>query len=595
MQPVPIDTCFNPVRVPRGDGFIYVPCGSCPACHKSFHSKWRNRLDHAIKSHASTLFITLTYSNEHLPLCEIDPTTNDIISVTHTKFKRGTSCKYERVDITDSFLNQDVTFPYIFNDLDINELPHFVVSRLDNHVVFDTESRFAVCLRKDIQDFLKRLRIILSRNSSLADYDTSFTYFICSEYGPETFRPHYHGLLFFNDPYIASLCQSCYVHESWRKSNLSSDALEKECQFVSFGKGASSYSSKYVTCDDVLPSFLSNKFFKQFHVSSHSEPIGSTCLPFSAVSHTVRETDLLYNEVIKDKDTGEFITVRLPYPSSFWSRYFPKFLFHGNLSLSILSQLYARIFSLPLHKSPPNRIKEFNSLFCIGEIRHTSPIEYGLRHKEITYYWSALGALRPWDLFPVGRGNNDIIYRVTYTDALPHLLSHPDFIDLFLFGIPQNRTVVNKILKLRLAALNSDDNWCYSYKDYMEHFYLYMTKTFTNSLSKFYDNFTTNFPSTSFTPETIQQYYPSFYNSLPKELSAFNQSDFFKVEDILFYNFGLSVESLYDDDGNLLTFDYYNSPLYSYHRFMVSAYFRSFVTKRKANYAKYGCGEAPPT
>lgn len=589
MQRVPVDTCFHPVRVPRGDSFIYVPCGSCPACRKSFHSKWRSRLDSAINTHASTLFITLTYDNEHLPLCEIDPTTGDIVSVTHTRFKRGLSNDFERVDITDSFLDVDPTFPYTFSDLDINDLPHFVLSRHGDTVNFDTTPRFAVCLRKDVQDFIKRLRIALYRDSSLVGRDISFTYFICSEYGPGTFRPHYHGLLFFHDSYTASVCHSHYVNDCWRKSSLSADALAKQCQYVSFGQGASSYASKYVTCDDVLPSFLSNKYFKLFHLSSHSEPIGSEALPLSLVSHTVRETDLLHTKTIKDKDTGEFITVRLPYPSSFWTRIFPQFLFGGSLSVSTIRQLYTRIFALPLHSPAPNLIKYFNDIFEIGVVKHSSPIEYSICN-DISLLWSKLGATRPWDFVSLGRTDNDICYRVTYSDVLPRLLSHPRFVDLFLFGIPQNRTVVNKILKLRRALLDTDDNWCSNATDYMYHLNLYQSKCFTNSLKQQYDNLSYNFPDTSFSAQIISEYYPSFYKSLPTDIDALTSETYERLDNILWYGFSLSITDFYSD-GKLLHFDFNDDRRYVYYRYQVANYYRDFATKRKSYQRRYGNGE----
>lgn len=590
MHAVPVDTCFHPIRVPRGDGFLYVPCGSCPSCRKSFHSKWRSRLESAINTHASTLFITLTYDNDHLPLCEIDPTTGDVVSVTHTRFKCGLSDTFERVDVTDIFLDKDLTFPYFFNNLDINELPHFVLSRHGDNVDFDTTPRFAVCLRKDVQDFIKRLRIALYRDSSLVGRDISFTYFICSEYGPDTFRPHYHGLLFFNDSYIASVCHSHYVNDCWRKSSLSEDALAKQCQYVSFGQGASSYASKYVTCDDVLPSFLGNTFFKPFHLSSHSRPIGSEALPLALVSHTVRETDLLYSKTIKDKDTGEFVTVRLPYPSSFWTRIFPQFLFGGSLSVSTIRQLYTRIFALPLHSPAPNLIKDFNDIFEIGVVKHLSPIEYTIRRKEISLFWYKLGATRPWDFVPLGRTNNDICYRVTYIDVLPRLLSHPRFVDLFLFGIPQNRTVVNKILKLRRALLDTDDNWCSSASDYMYHLNLYQSKCFTNCLKQQYDNLFSNHPVTSFSPELVAEYYPSFYKSLPTDINALTPYIYERLDNMLWHGFSLSITDFYND-GKLLHFDFNDDRRYVYYRYQVANYYRDFTTKRKSYQRRYGNGE----
>lgn len=526
----------------------------------------------------------------NLPLCEIDPTTGDVVSVTHTRFKRGLSKDFERVDITDSFLDIDPTFPYSFNDLNIDDLPHFVLSRHGDNVDFDTTPRFAVCLRKDVQDFIKRLRIALYRDSSLVGRDISFTYFICSEYGPDTFRPHYHGLLFFNDSHVASVCHSHYVNDCWRKSSLSEDALAKQCQYVSFGQGASSYASKYVTCDDVLPSFLGNKFFKPFHLSSHSCPIGSEALPLALVSHTVRETDLLYSKTIKDKDTGEFVTVRLSYPSSFWSRFFPQFLFGSSLSVSTIRQLYTRIFALPLHSPAPNLIKDFNDIFEIGVVKHSSPIEYTIRRKEISLLWYKLGATRSWDFVPLGRSNNDICYRVTYTDVLPRLLSHPRFVDLFLFGIPQNRAVVNKILNLRRALLDTDDNWCSSASDYMYHLNLYQSKCFTNSLKQFYDNLASNHPDCAFSPKVIAEYYPSFYNSLPTDINALTPYIYERLDNILWHGFSLSITDFYND-GKLLHFDFNDDRRYVYYRYQVANYYRDFTTKRKSYQRRYGNGE----
>lgn len=46
--------------------------------------------------------------------------------------------------------------------------------------------------KKHVQDWLKRFRIRLERNG----LSTDWKYFICSEYGPATKRPHYHGLIF---------------------------------------------------------------------------------------------------------------------------------------------------------------------------------------------------------------------------------------------------------------------------------------------------------------------------------------------------------------------------------------------------------------
>lgn len=70
------------------------------------------------------------------------------------------------------------------------------------------------CFRsKDITDFLKRLRISLSRKFKIDD--EAFSYFICSEYGSLHGRPHYHLLLFFRQK-IDPLRLSLLVSKTWK-------------------------------------------------------------------------------------------------------------------------------------------------------------------------------------------------------------------------------------------------------------------------------------------------------------------------------------------------------------------------------------------
>lgn len=62
---------------------------------------------------------------------------------------------------------------------------------------------------KDTQDWLKRLRKVLAPQK--------IRYFLAGEYGPETFRPHYHAAIFGVDPLTlgGSDGQSGLVHQTW--------------------------------------------------------------------------------------------------------------------------------------------------------------------------------------------------------------------------------------------------------------------------------------------------------------------------------------------------------------------------------------------
>lgn len=46
---------------------LKLPCGKCPECAKDYYTSWATRGSRELARWSSTLFITLTYSDEHLP------------------------------------------------------------------------------------------------------------------------------------------------------------------------------------------------------------------------------------------------------------------------------------------------------------------------------------------------------------------------------------------------------------------------------------------------------------------------------------------------------------------------------------------------
>lgn len=105
--------CPHPITLKTGD---VVPCGKCPVCKANERQEWVFRLKEEAKVSAYSLFVTLTYDEEHVP-----------------------------------------------EGLNVN--------------------------KRDVQLFLKRLRKNFAKGE--------LRYYIVSEYGDTTFRPHYHGLFFF--------------------------------------------------------------------------------------------------------------------------------------------------------------------------------------------------------------------------------------------------------------------------------------------------------------------------------------------------------------------------------------------------------------
>ena len=104
-----------------------VPCGKCVACLSRRRNEWTYRLTAEQKSCNYSFFVTLTYSDENVPIRVVD------------------------------------------------EKPYFVFRK------------------SDVQKYIKRVRYFLSK------FDISCNYYLVSEYGAHTHRPHYHALFFVYD------------------------------------------------------------------------------------------------------------------------------------------------------------------------------------------------------------------------------------------------------------------------------------------------------------------------------------------------------------------------------------------------------------
>ena len=77
-----LQKCSNPVRIvdKLHGGYMYVDCGHCTNCVTNSRNKWAQRLDLECQGAASTLFFTLTYSNEHIPTLTYDTTESWLVS-----------------------------------------------------------------------------------------------------------------------------------------------------------------------------------------------------------------------------------------------------------------------------------------------------------------------------------------------------------------------------------------------------------------------------------------------------------------------------------------------------------------------------------
>ena len=127
-----------------------VPCGKCYACLANNRAQWIFRLLAEYHAHPLSLFVTLTYDNEHLPFRVsqvIEDTGEEIIN----------------------FISDD--------------------NRFGSLSCFSPISAVPSVNKRDIQLFIKRLRKSLREEKC--------RYFCTAEYGGKTQRPHYHIIFFF--------------------------------------------------------------------------------------------------------------------------------------------------------------------------------------------------------------------------------------------------------------------------------------------------------------------------------------------------------------------------------------------------------------
>lgn len=297
-----ISTCEHPVFIHRNGISRYVPCGKCITCRYIRQASMTDRLNYEIQQHKYGVFGSLSYADLFLPKFFYDQHNRGFVSFSpETSFDRDSDGLF-------------VSFPYLYN-----VSKKFVDQSIEKY-------GFVSFLSKaDAQKFMKRLRININRYfkkfypNEYETFNLEVTYALCGEYGPSTYRPHFHFIILFDCDELAKVIFSL-IRKSWPFGSSKS-------RFLQAGESGQ-YISKYVNGLYRLPKVLQSKEFRPFLLVSKSHALGL----YKVTSQAITESFKKRSATISIFNTKKGTFCELPLWRVLENRLYPKFSGYDRLS-----------------------------------------------------------------------------------------------------------------------------------------------------------------------------------------------------------------------------------------------------------------------
>lgn len=339
-----VGNCLNPRKVynPSLHGWMYCSCDKCTACLNQKATILSNRVRAEIEQHKYSVFFTLTYDNEHLPKYEVFQDSNNVIQ--YKPIERLVDDSSSDMLSMSCPLNEYKSYEknYTFDETTY-------VPTIEN---YENSYHFGVVSKKDVQNFLKRLRWRISKIPNITKDESKIRYYIASEYGPSTYRPHYHGILYFDSKKILDKIKSLIV-TSWGSFERQQGERNR-FKFRPFARPALTadyiklcdpntayYVASYVAGNARLPEVLQLRETKPFHIQSKNPVIGSFHVDKQEILENINRGNYTINKHVYDDKTGQFNEVIVPLPESTLSSIFRKCVGYSTLAYDVKLQLYS--------------------------------------------------------------------------------------------------------------------------------------------------------------------------------------------------------------------------------------------------------------
>lgn len=308
---------------------VLVPCGKCDSCRITRANSLSIRVANECKNHPYNLFATLTYDTPNVPV--VDKSCQRIYTLNG------------RLDVPFSELSEK-------QQISMNEFRSKwseIHRPLTNYPKKDC---FGILYKKDIQDFIKRLRSAIdyeiekSNRAILLPYKI-FSFFAAAEYGTEYKRPHFHVVLHFDNWEVAEFAR-VHIPKIWpwcdwlqmRKLELA-DGKERLPSYIK-SAAAANYVSSYLAVSNSVANVVEKSNFKPFVTFSKRPLYGCTKIDKEILHEFINgKTDAPVNkEVLRSGKNGLSTAVHV-FSANFLRSLFPRFAGIDELSDSDMLRL----------------------------------------------------------------------------------------------------------------------------------------------------------------------------------------------------------------------------------------------------------------
>lgn len=320
--------CFKPKRVINQytGAVLYAPCRDCDFCRNRRSYELSDRIEREFLNAGATadvLFVTLDYNNEGIPVYAYNEDTGYWLS----NREDYTSC-YDDDGVLSVELACSAGLRYLpIKDSELGE--YYYPVKYGNklafgHLCYPDVLKWMHAVRdKFAYDFgevkvrgklVPRSEEVKELFGELSYEEVKFRYFLCGEYGPTSFRPHYHLLLWFGRRYTDEqyryLCK--VLSSNW--------SFGRTVVKAATSRGVKNYLASYVTSSAGLPEVLRAKSLRPFCTFSKAPIIGAYHLGKDEIFQML---DTGVTKVSEWNSEEKEFTDVLP-ASSLYVRYFPR-------------------------------------------------------------------------------------------------------------------------------------------------------------------------------------------------------------------------------------------------------------------------------